>query len=63
MPNIPPLVYLISGIIYCLWPIDLVPDIIPVLGWVDDVVVMYLAYRKWDRERKSVVVEEHRRAA
>jgi len=27
----------IFGLFYIIWPIDLIPDIIPVIGWVDDV--------------------------
>ncbi len=32
-------VILILGILYLLSPIDFIPDFIPVLGWIDDVVV------------------------
>ena len=32
----------IAGVVYLLSPLDLVPDFIPLLGWVDDVVVVYL---------------------
>ncbi len=27
---------LILALIYILWPIDLIPDVAPVLGWLDD---------------------------
>jgi uncharacterized membrane protein YkvA (DUF1232 family) len=37
-------VWLLLG--YLLLPIDLVPDVIPVLGWADDVVVVALALRR-----------------
>lgn len=31
---------LVGCILYLLSPIDLVPDVIPVLGWLDDIVVL-----------------------
>jgi uncharacterized membrane protein YkvA (DUF1232 family) len=32
-------------VLYVLSPIDLIPDFIPVLGWVDDIVLVPLAIR------------------
>ena len=32
----------IAAILYVISPIDLVPDMIPVLGWLDDGIVAYL---------------------
>jgi len=48
----------LGGLIYLASPIDLIPDIIPVVGWIDDVAVFMLIlelglamelskYRKW----------------
>lgn len=34
---------LIAGIVYVMSPIDLIPDSLPLLGWLDDLVVMTLA--------------------
>jgi uncharacterized membrane protein YkvA (DUF1232 family) len=34
---------LIAGVAYVLSPIDLIPDTLPLLGWLDDLVVMTLA--------------------
>lgn len=34
---------LVAGIVYVLSPLDLIPDSLPLLGWVDDLVVMTLA--------------------
>jgi len=42
----------LAGILYILSPIDLVPDFVPVAGWLDDLGVLgflvrtYLAYKK-----------------
>lgn len=32
---------------YVVWPLDFVPDFLPVLGWVDDLVAAYLAYQQY----------------
>jgi uncharacterized membrane protein YkvA (DUF1232 family) len=38
-------VALLALLAYLLWPIDLIPDFIPVLGWIDDVVIAALVLR------------------
>ena len=38
---------LLAGIAYVISPIDLLPDFIPVVGWVDDLVVAILALNKF----------------
>lgn len=35
-----------AGIIYILFPFDLLPDYIPILGWTDDALVFYLMIRR-----------------
>ena len=40
------LVYLIIAVIYFLSPIDFVPDFIPLVGWLDDIVVFLKALEK-----------------
>lgn len=30
---------LVIAAIYVIWPLDLMPDIAPLIGWVDDVIV------------------------
>lgn len=37
----------ILGLAYLGSPLDLLPDLIPVLGWGDDVYVVYLLVRVW----------------
>jgi uncharacterized membrane protein YkvA (DUF1232 family) len=44
---------------YLLLPIDLVPDMIPVLGWADDVVIVALALRRVVRSAGMEAVERH----
>ena len=39
------LVLLVAGLLYFVWPIDLVPDAIPVLGWLDDVTLLAFIIR------------------
>ncbi len=32
-----PKLFLVLVVLYLIWPLDLVPDLAPVLGWLDDV--------------------------
>lgn len=32
-----PKALLVFGLVYLLWPIDLFPDLIPFVGWLDDI--------------------------
>ncbi len=40
----------IVSIAYIIWPFDLIPDFIPVLGWVDDGLVLYLLLSRLVKE-------------
>ncbi|HOU89800.1 MAG TPA: DUF1232 domain-containing protein [Polyangiaceae bacterium] len=48
------------GLVYALVPLDLVPDLVPTLGWLDDAGVlslaMFLLARAWSRYRATVPV-------
>ena len=55
----------LGGIIYLVSPVDLIPDFIPLLGWIDDVTVFTLIlslglaaeleeYRKWKESYRPV---------
>lgn len=44
---------------YLLFPIDLVPDFLPVIGYADDVVVVVIALRGVVRVAGSDVIERH----
>lgn len=39
-------VALVAGILYILMPFDVLPDFIPVIGWIDDGTVVYLIVRQ-----------------
>ncbi|MDU2463329.1 YkvA family protein, partial [Veillonella sp.] len=43
---------------YLVLPIDIVPDTIPVLGWIDDVAVLGLAFKVANRYIKTRHQEE-----
>lgn len=44
------LIVLIAALIYVVSPIDLIPDVIPVIGWTDDVAVILWAAREMNSE-------------
>jgi uncharacterized membrane protein YkvA (DUF1232 family) len=49
--------FLALALIYTLWPADLIPDFIPVLGWMDDVGILGIAAMQlWAARRKPVPV-------
>lgn len=41
---------LILSLAYVIFPIDLIPDFIPVVGWIDDGLVIYLLLRRLVKE-------------
>src|SRR5688500_9114691 len=53
MGNVWYIVILCVGILYVLNPIDLVPDIIPILGWIEDLLVFAVALWLANRMRAS----------
>ena len=40
----------IVSIAYIIYPFDLIPDFIPVIGWTDDALVFYLLLRRLVKE-------------
>ena len=37
------MIFLILNIIYILSPIDFIPDFIPIIGWIDDIIALLIA--------------------
>jgi uncharacterized membrane protein YkvA (DUF1232 family) len=53
-------IFMIAGVIYTISPIDLIPDVLGPIGWVDDLVVMcaafiyyFYSYKKLKRLREA----------
>jgi hypothetical protein len=44
-------IWIILGVLYILSPYDLIPDFIPVRGWIDDLIVLILLIRYIKRMR------------
>jgi uncharacterized membrane protein YkvA (DUF1232 family) len=40
------------SVVYIIYPFDLIPDYIPVLGWIDDGIVLYILLRRLVYETK-----------
>lgn len=50
---------LLAGIAYVLMPVDLVPDVIPVFGWLDDLAILPAAvwvFQRWSARRRAGAV-------
>ena len=46
------LFYLIAALLYVLFPRDLMPDFLAGWGWLDDLVVIYIFWRLYRRQRQ-----------
>ena len=55
-------VMLLGSVAYVVFPFDLIPDVLPVLGEIDDVVVLIVAARWFLEWCPPAVVAEHVRA-
>ena len=52
------MVLLLGGILYTLWPIDIIPDILGPVGWIDDISILlvtflYAAYSYYRKDRQN----------
>ena len=52
-------VWLVVLLVYLVFPIDLIPDFIPILGYADDALVVALALRFATRQAGSAAIERH----
>jgi uncharacterized membrane protein YkvA (DUF1232 family) len=53
----------VAGLLYFVWPLDLVPDAIPLVGWLDDVTLLafiirsirfdLVAFQHWEEESEQ----------
>ncbi len=64
-PRVPWYAKLLAGavVIYALSPIDLIPDFIPVIGFLDDMIIIPLGLALALKMIPREVVEDHRREA
>jgi uncharacterized membrane protein YkvA (DUF1232 family) len=56
-------ILLVLGLAYVIWPIDLIPDAAPFIGWLDDIgmasaVLGWVALKVSSHERKREALEE-----
>lgn len=61
-PRVPlwPKMIFIAGIVYAISPIDLIPDfLVPVIGWIDDIIIFVAAARYFIRACPPNIVAEH----
>ena len=64
-PSAKPALFILAGILYVLNPIDIIPDVIPIVGWLDDMgvvaflVKLYGLYKKHleAQARKTSIID------
>jgi len=41
----------VLALLYIIWPADLVPDVVPVIGWIDDLVAFLIGLSTFLKSR------------
>jgi uncharacterized membrane protein YkvA (DUF1232 family) len=64
-PRVPRYAKLVAGMVaaYALSPFDLIPDFVPILGYVDDLIIVPIGILLAIKLIAAPLLEEHRRAA
>ena len=58
-----PILLIVLAILYAVWPYDLLADLVPGWGWLDDAALLYFAwyvYSRWRKGASSGQRAEHR---
>jgi uncharacterized membrane protein YkvA (DUF1232 family) len=59
------ILFVVAAVIYALWPIDLVPDFIPIAGQLDDfLALLYGGKKAWEclKNQKTIVMTDTKEA-
>jgi uncharacterized membrane protein YkvA (DUF1232 family) len=46
---------IVISLVYILFPFDVIPDFIPVLGWIDDGIIFYLLVKVLNKETQRYI--------